>query len=225
MHIGIILDGNRRWAKEKNLPSLKGHEKGAKAIENLVKNLYEDNLGINILTIYAFSTENFNRSDEEVYYLCKLFKQMIKKLTKNIKDKNVKVNICGDKSLFTEGLQKELLSCENITKNNNGLIFNICLGYSGRLDIVSAVKKIVDKGIKSEDITEQLISDNLYTKGLKDPDMIIRTSGENRLSNFLTYQSAYSELIFIKKYWPDFDINTLKECLKKFNKRNRRFGK
>lgn len=225
LHIGIILDGNRRWAKKRGLPTLEGHTKGAEAIGNLLKGLDNDNLGIDILTVYAFSTENWNREKKEVDYLMLLLEKYLQKLYKVIKDKEVKVNILGDKTKLNSKLQKEIEKIENDTKDNTRFIFNMCINYGGRDEIIKAVQKIIDENIKKEDITEETFKNYLYTGNMPDVDLIIRTSNENRTSGFLTYQGVYSELLFIDEMWPEFTIDTMKKCLNEYESRNRRYGK
>lgn len=221
-HIGIILDGNRRWAKENNLPSFEGHRRGFENIKNIAGHAFDQ--GVKILTVFAFSTENWKRSVEEVSYLMDLFKMVATKELKFLVEKKVKLQILGDMSAFDNDLQDKLKKALIDTANNDQGIFNICLNYGGREEIVEAVKKIVKSGNKAEDINKDLISQNLYTAGLSDPDLIIRTSGEQRLSGFLTWQSVYSELYFVKKHWPDFSTKDFDEALLEFANRQRRFG-
>jgi len=217
-HIGIIMDGNRRWAKEKGLAPLKGHQKGSEAFEKIARHCQKK--GIKILTVFAFSTENWNRSKKEVDYLMKIFLNVFRKerVDKLMKEK-VKVNVLGQKHRFSKQLQKKIQEIEDLTKDNSKFILNICLSYGGRADIVEAVKKIGNKKI-----TEDLISKNLWTQGLRDPDLIIRTGKEKRISNFLIWQSAYSEFYFSDKHWPDFSEAELDKALKEYDKRKRRFG-
>jgi len=217
-HIGIIMDGNRRWAKGKGLAPLQGHQKGSEAFEKIARHCQKK--GIKILTVFAFSTENWNRSKKEVDYLMKIFLNVFRKerVDKLMKEK-VKVNVLGQKHRFSKQLQKKIQEIEDLTKDNSKFILNICLSYGGRADIVEAVKKIGNKKI-----TEDLISKNLWTQGLRDPDLIIRTGKEKRISNFLIWQSAYSEFYFSDKHWPDFSEAELDKALKEYDKRKRRFG-
>lgn len=221
-HLAIIMDGNRRWAKSKGLPIKMGHKAGAKAFENAISNCAD--LGIKILTVYAFSTENWKRSEEEVNTLMDLLKDYLGRMREILKDKDVKVNILGDISAFSSDLIESIQKLQDMTKDRNGFIVNICLNYGGRDEIVHAVKKIVDSGITSDKITEELISNNLYTAGIPDPDLMIRTSGEVRLSNYLLWQLAYTEFLFIDKNWPDFNKSDIEYAIEVYNKRNRKYG-
>ena len=225
-HIAIIMDGNRRWAKSKGLPVALGHKKGAETLEKIVK--YANKIGVKYLTVYAFSTENWKRAEEEVKSLMMLFQGYIDKYSKIADTENIKVQFLGDMTAFSESLQKGVQNCIERTKNNTGVIFNIALNYGGRLEILNAVKNIVKKvengEIQVEQIDEKMISENLYTKNMPDPDLLIRTSGEIRTSNFLPWQIVYSEYYFTPKYWPDFDGEELLKAIEEFQKRNRRFG-
>ena len=218
-HIGIIMDGNRRWAKQKGLSPLQGHKKGLEIFEKIARHCQKR--GIKILTVFAFSTENWNRSKREVDYLMKLFlKTFSKKRIDELMKEKVKVNILGQKYRLSKKLQKKIQEVEELTKINSKLILNIALSYGGRADIVEAVKKI-----GSKKITEDLISKNLWTQGLRDPDLVIRTSNEKRISNFLIWQAAYSEFYFSDKHWPEFDEKELDKILKEYDRRKRRFGR
>lgn len=221
-HLAIIMDGNRRWAKQKGLPVKMGHKAGAKAFEKAIENC--TNLGIKILTVYAFSTENWKRSEEEVNTLMGLLKDYLSKMKETLKNKDVKVNVLGDISAFSYDLVNSINELQDMTKNRKGFTVNICLNYGGRDEIVHAVKKIVDSGISSDKINEELISNNLYTAGMPDPDLLIRTSGEVRLSNYLLWQLAYTEFLFIDKNWPDFDKLDIEYAIEVYNKRNRKYG-
>ena len=204
-HIAIIMDGNRRWAKEKNLPTAMGHKKGVDALRNTLRAC--DELGIKYLTVYAFSTENWNRKPEEVDFLMNL------------------VAVIGDLTRLNQNLQKILANAVEKTKNNTGVVLQIALNYGSRDELVYAVKNIVKQNIPVESINEQLISDNLYTAGVPDPDILIRTGGEQRISNYLLWQIAYSEIIIKKEFWPEFGRDLLIECVKEFGNRQRRYGK
>lgn len=225
-HIAIIMDGNRRWAKENELTTKEGHKKGAKNLEEISE--FCNEIGIKYLTVYAFSTENWKRSKQEVSTIMFILKAHLDSFNKKNENKNIKVNILGDISVLAKSIQDSLLKSVEKTKNNTGLVLNIALNYGGRSEIINAVKKIAQmvkkNKIEIEDINEQLISDNLYTQGQPDPDLLIRPSAEFRLSNFLTWQSIYSELYFPKKYWPEFSKEDLLEAIKEYQKRNRRFG-
>jgi len=223
-HIAIIMDGNRRWAKIKKLSVFEGHRKGIKIFEEIAKHCQKR--GVKILTVFAFSTENWNRSKKEIDFLLKLFlKIFYEKNIKELQNRKVKLNVIGQTERFPKRLQRKIKEVEEITKNNKKFILNIALSYGGRADITESIKKILKKGISSEKITEDLISKNLWTQGLPNPDLIIRTGGENRISNFLIWQSAYSELYFTNKYWPEFTEKDLDEALIDYSSRQRRFGK
>ena len=226
VHIAIIMDGNRRWAKSKGLPSALGHKKGAETLEKIVR--YANKIGIKYITVYAFSTENWKRAEEEVKALMILFQNYIDKYSKIADTENIKVNFLGDFSAFTERLQKGIQECMDNTNNNTGTVFSIAMNYGGRDEIIHAVKKIATKvqngEISVEDISENMISDNLYTQGIPDPDLLIRTSGEIRTSNFLPWQIVYSEFLFLDKNWPDFNEDDLDNAILEYKKRTRKFG-
>ncbi len=225
-HIAIIMDGNRRWAKKKGLDPKLGHKEGAKTLEKIVR--YANKIGLGYITVYAFSTENWKRTSDEVGALMLLLQNYLDEYSKRADTENIKVKVLGDISALPEGMQKSINKCMERTKNNTGVTFNIALNYGGRDEIVKAVKIIseqVKEGkIKVEDINEQLISDNLYTAGQPDPDLLIRTSGELRISNFLPWQIVYSEFVFVEKNWPDFEEKDLDEAIEIYQKRNRKFG-
>lgn len=225
-HIAIIMDGNRRWAKEKGLDYKVGHKEGAKTIEKIVR--YAKKVGVKYITVYAFSTENWKRSKEEVGALMLLLKNYLDDYSKRADTENIKVKVLGDLSALSDGLQKTIRKCEERTKNNDGITFCIGLNYGGRDEIVRAVKSIatdVKNGkIDIKDINEVLVSNNLYTAGMPDPDLVIRTSGELRTSNFLPWQIVYSEFLFLDKYWPDFSEEDLDNAIEVYQKRNRKFG-
>ena len=226
LHIGIIMDGNRRWAKSKGKIASEGHKVGADTLDKMLH--YANKIGIKYLTVYAFSTENWKRAENEVSVIMKLLKKYLDDFLGGMDDENIKVNILGDISKLNKNLQKSLNETIEKTKNNTGLTFNIAFNYGGRDEIVRAVKKITHQALLGEitedDITEELISKNLYTKDMPDPDLIIRTSGELRLSGFLIWQSAYSELYFVEKNWPEFTEKDLDEAIEEYKRRNRRFG-
>lgn len=221
-HLGIIMDGNRRWARAHGLPTLYGHKKGYDKIIKMGDLCLEK--GIKILTVYAFSTENWNRSKKEVGYLMRLLKRGLTREIRSLHKKNIKIQVIGRIKELSKDLQKAIKETMALTKNNTRGILNIAINYGGRPEIIDAVKKLMAKKLTPVKITEKLIAENLYTAGLPDPDLIIRTSGEQRLSNFLTWQSAYSELYFIKKHWPDFSEKDLDEAIKEYSRRQRRFG-
>ena len=225
-HIAIIMDGNRRWAKEKGLEAKLGHKQGADTLEKIVK--YANKIGIKYITVYAFSTENWKRTKEEVGALMLLLQNYLDSFFKKADTDNIKIKVLGDITALSEGLQKSINKAIENTYKNTGIVFNIAFNYGGRDEIVRAVKKISEKvkvgDLKVEDINEELISSNLYTKGQPDPDLLIRTSGEIRLSNFLPWQLVYSEFYFIDKYWPDFNEKDLDEAIEEYSRRNRKFG-
>ena len=226
MHVGFILDGNGRWAANKSLPRSIGHKKGAENVETILKSCRD--LGISHVTLYAFSTENWNRPVFEVKALMKLFHYYLKKKLTTLYQENVKVVIIGDVGPFPKVIRDYIKNLEELTKNNDGMLLNLAMNYGGRSEIVRATKGIVkrfsDGEVKLEDIDEKLFAKHLYTNGQNDPDLIIRTAGEKRLSNFLLWQSAYSELYFVEKNWPDFNREDLIEALNEFKSRKRRYG-
>ena len=225
-HIAIIMDGNRRWAKNKGKPASYGHKEGAKTLEKIVR--YASKIGIKFITVYAFSTENWKRAEDEVKSLMMLLQSYLDEYSKKADTENTRIKVLGDISALSEGMQKSIKKCMERTKDNTGITFNIALNYGGRDEIVKAVKNIASKVkqqiIRLEDINENLISNELYTVNDPDPDLIIRTSGEMRLSNFLTWQSVYSELLFVQKNWPDFNEEDFDEAIIEYQKRTRKFG-
>lgn len=222
-HIAIIMDGNRRWAKEKNLPSAMGHKKGVDSLKNILRAC--NDFSIKYLTVYAFSTENWNRKKEEVEFLMNLVAVTLTNELAEMHKENVQIHFIGDLTKLSDKLQKILANAVETTKNNTGVVLQIALNYGSRDEIVHAVQKIVESGVKSDEINEQLISENLYTAGVPDPDILIRTGGEQRISNYLLWQIAYSEIIIRSEFWPDFDKNSLKDSILEFGKRQRRYGK
>ena len=222
-HIAIIMDGNRRWAKEKNLPSAMGHKKGVDSLKNILRTC--NDFSIKYLTVYAFSTENWNRKKEEVEFLMNLVAVTLTNELAEMHKENVQIHFIGDLTKLSDKLQKILANAVETTKNNTGVVLQIALNYGSRDEIVHAVQKIVESGVKSDEIDEQLISENLYTAGVPDPDILIRTGGEQRISNYLLWQIAYSEIIIRSEFWPDFDKNSLKDSILEFWKRQRRYGK
>ena len=225
-HIAIIMDGNRRWAKAHGKPASYGHKEGAKTLEKIVR--YANKIGLEYITVYAFSTENWKRAEEEVKSLMMLLQSYLDDYSKRADTENIRVKILGDISALSEGMQKSINRCMERTKDNTGVTFNIALNYGGRDEIIKAIKTIareIKEGtIEIDDITEEKISNNLYTKGQPDPDLMIRTSGELRLSNFLPWQLVYSEFLFIDKYWPDFTEKDLDDAILEYHKRTRKFG-
>lgn len=222
-HIAIIMDGNRRWAKEKFLPSAMGHQKGVDSLRSTMR-LF-DKLGIKHLTVYAFSTENWNRKKEEVEFLMGLLAKTLLNELDEMHKENVQIRFLGNISGLSDELQKIVKNAQEKTKENTGVNLNIAFNYGSRDEITNAVKSIVKNGINEEDITEETISNYLYTKDIPDPDLLIRTGGEKRISNYLLWQLAYSEIYVTDAYWPEFDEKELSKAIIEFEHRNRRFGK
>ena len=225
-HVAIIMDGNGRWAQNKKLPRMAGHNAGMIAMKEIVK--AASALGMQHLTVYAFSTENWKRSAEEVSGIFKLLIIYVEKELNELHQNNVKIRILGDYGRLPKEAVKSLERSLETTKDNTGLQFNIALNYGGRDEILKSVKRLaqeVEKGsLKADAITEEDIADNLYTAGIPDPDMVIRTSGEMRLSNYLLWQSAYSEFVFTDVLWPDFTREEFEKTIEIFQNRKRRFG-
>ena len=219
-HVAIIMDGNRRWAKERNLPSALGHKKGVEALKTTMRAC--DDFGIKYLTVYAFSTENWNRKSDEVNFLMDLLGQTLKNELQEMHDNNVVISFIGDTTKLSDNLQKILINAVETTKNNTGVNLQIAFNYGSRAELTRAVQRIVDSGVK--EIDEDLISKNLYTSNIPDPDLLIRTGGEMRVSNYLLWQIAYSEFLVIPEFWPEFNKDKLAECVVEFNRRNRRYG-
>lgn len=226
-HVAIILDGNGRWAKKRMMPRNYGHLQGAKVVEQICEDA--DSIGIKYLTVYAFSTENWNRSTDEVDALMKLLRNYLKDCIKRANNNNMKVRVIGEKSRLSEDIRSKIDELEECSKDNTGLNFTIALNYGSRDEIRRAITKIakdVENGIiKSEHISEEIINNYLDTRGIPDPDLLIRTSGEERLSNFLLWQLAYTEFYFTDVLWPDFNKDELIKAIEKYSKRDRRFGK
>ena len=220
-HIAIIMDGNGRWAKKRSLPRTAGHIAGAKTFKNIAR--YCNKIGLKYLTVYAFSTENWKRPKDEVEGIMNLLRDYLKD-AENFKDENIKVKFIGDLEPLADDIKELIKKDEDGSKDATGLNLNIAINYGGRDEITKAVKRIVASGISPEDITEQTVSDHLYTKGMPDPDFIIRPSGEYRLSNYLIWQSAYAEYWFSDILWPDFTPKHLEKAIDEYNHRNRRFG-
>ena len=225
-HIAIIMDGNRRWAKERGLDPKLGHKEGADNLKRIAK--YANKIGIQYLTVYAFSTENWKRTKEEVGALMVLLQKYVEDFLNDTSKNNIRIKILGDITRLDEGLQKSIQKIVEATANCTGLTLNIAFNYGGRDEIVKAVKKIAkqvqDKEISIEDINEDLVSNSLYTAGQPEPDLLIRPGGEQRISNYVLWQLAYTEFLFIPKYWPDFSEEDLDEAIQIFENRNRKFG-
>ena len=225
-HIAIIMDGNRRWAKLHNLPSAMGHKKGVDSLKTAVKSCHK--FGIKYLTVYAFSTENWNRKPEEVSFLMDLLANTIKNELNELHENNVVIKFIGDLSRLNQKLQDILYNAIETTKNNSGVNLQIAFNYGARDELKNAVKNIAQKvkndELNIEDITEDTISNALYTNSIPDPDLLIRTGGEMRVSNYLLWQIAYSEFFVTKQFWPEFDEDSMAEAILEFNSRQRRFG-
>ena len=225
-HIAIIMDGNRRWARAQGKPAVFGHKAGAKTLENIVR--YANKIGLEYITVYAFSTENWKRAEDEVNALMMLLQNYLDDYSKRADSENIKIKILGDITALSSNMQKSIIDCMERTKNNTGVIFNIALNYGGRDEIINAVKNIAmqvkNNQLEVQSINEEIITNNLYTAGQPDPDLLIRTSGEIRLSNFLPWQLVYSEFLFIDKNWPDFKEEDLDNAIIEYQKRTRKFG-
>lgn len=225
-HIAIIMDGNGRWARKRLMPRTMGHRAGIKSIRRVVEACVE--IGISVLTVFAFSTENWKRPLDEVDYLMKLLVEFLHKELKALDENNIRINILGDYELLPGECQTEIGEALQMTKSNSGMIFNIALNYGSRNEILGAIRLLADKiargEIRAESVSEELFSDLLYTKGLPDPDLLIRTAGEMRISNFLLWQIAYTELWVTDLMWPDFSKEELMKAIWDFQQRDRRFG-
>lgn len=225
-HVAIILDGNGRWAKKRLLPRKAGHVAGSKTVEQICEDAY--NLGINYLTVYAFSTENWKRPQDEVDALMILLRKYLKDCIKRSTKNNMCVRVIGDISLLAEDMQQSIRELEEKTKDNTGLHFQVALNYGSRDEMIRAMKRMaadmVEKKISPEDIEEHLFEKYLDTHDIPDPDLLIRTSGEERLSNFLLWQLAYTEFYFTDVLWPDFNKEELKKAIDYYNGRDRRYG-
>ena len=221
-HIAIIMDGNGRWAKKRYLPRIAGHVRGVNAFKKIVN--YCDSIGVKQLTVFAFGRENWNRPQQEVTFLMRLILKRLAKELDELHNKNVQIRFIGDKSRLNPELQQKIIQSEQKTARNFGLNLNICVDYSGQYDIIQAVNQIIASGT-NEPITEADLAKYLLTAGLANPELLIRTSGESRLSNFMLWQIAYSELYFTDCYWPDFSNAELDKAIEWYNSRERRFGK
>lgn len=221
-HVAIILDGNGRWAQKRNMPRTFGHKNGAENVVDIA--IHAKKRGVKYLTLYAFSTENWKRPKKEVDYLMKLLIKFVNDKIDQLMEEDCKLNFLGDLSAIPDQTKKAVELALDRTKDNKSLFINIALNYGGRDELVHAFKNIVNDGYKAEDIDEKLISENLYTKDIPDPDLLIRPGGELRISNFLIYQIAYSELYFTDKLWPDFSYEDFDKAIEEYSRRNRRFG-
>ncbi|MBQ9034132.1 MAG: isoprenyl transferase [Lachnospiraceae bacterium] len=226
VHVAIIMDGNGRWAKRRGLPRTAGHAQGARTVEQILEDA--DHMGIRYLTVYAFSTENWSRPDSEVKALMNLLRTYMKTSLAKCAKNNVRIRVIGDKSRLDKDLQASIANLERETASNTGIGFQIAINYGSRDEMVRAVQaaaqKVKDGELKPEDITENFLSDSLDTCGIPDPDLLIRTGGEQRISNFLLWQTAYSELYFCDAAWPDFNKAELEKAVDAFNHRERRYG-
>ncbi|MBI2644673.1 di-trans,poly-cis-decaprenylcistransferase [Candidatus Uhrbacteria bacterium] len=221
-HLAIIMDGNRRWAKERGLLGYMGHEKGYETLKNISSHVFSR--GIKIFTVFAFSTENWNRTEKEVKVLFTLFDRAVQEQFGELSKNNIQLRFIGDISVFPKTLCDEMDRVMRETEKNTKGILNVALNYGGRQEIVHVVQNIIADGIEKKDITEGCISRYAYTKGLPDPELLIRTSGEQRLSGFLTWQTVYSELYFLEKLWPDITPEDIDTALIAYVQRQRRFG-
>ena len=225
-HVGIIMDGNGRWAKKRGLPRSAGHTAGAQVFRKIAR--YCSNIGIKYLTVYAFSTENWRRPKEEVDALMKLFKDYLQEAIRDFKDDSIVLRFIGDRSAFSPELLELMEENEAESKDRDGMVLNIAMNYGGRAEMIYAMRriaqKVADGEVSPEEIDEQMVSDHLYTEGEPDPDLIIRPSGENRTSNFLLWQSAYAEYVIMDVLWPDFKEKDMDAALIEYAKRSRRFG-
>ena len=226
-HLAIIMDGNRRWAKKHGLPAAAGHKQGAKNLEKICQDVKD--LGIKYLTLYAFSTENWQRSKEEVDTLMNLMRSYLKDNLQELQKNNVKILFIGERSMLDKDIVERMNEIEKQTENNHDFTLCLAISYGSRQEIISAVRKaaqLVESGdITIQNIDEELFSNLLYTKDIPDPDLLIRTSGEQRISNYLLWQIAYSEVIVVPEFWPEFDKQSFVDCILEFKDRKRRFGK
>lgn len=225
-HVAIIMDGNRRWAKSRLMPTLLGHKKGVDALRKLVR--YSQDIGIEALTVYAFSTENWHRGSEEVGYLLKLFVEALAGELEAMHQNGVRIRFIGDISAFPDALKNLIETAHAKTANNKGIQFQIAANYGGRQEIVNAMRQlgreIQEGSLQPDDITEERIQNLLYTDGLPDPDLLIRTGGEYRISNYLLWQCAYAEFYVTDTLWPDFSPDAFDEAIREFARRERRYG-
>jgi len=222
-HLAIIMDGNRRWAREKALALYGGHQQGVKKVKEVLR--WCRDRKIKILTLYAFSAENWDRNKEEVSFLMNLFQSAISDEIDELHQEGIKFKVIGQKNRLPVKLQKLVEDAEAFTEDNQQGFLNLAISYSGRAEIAQAFKKMLQENISPDDVTEEKIGNYMHTAGLPDPDLIIRTSGEQRTSGFLLWQSAYSELYFTETHWPDFSEEDLDEALRDYQKRQRRFGR
>ena len=221
-HVALIMDGNGRWAKKRNLPVTAGHLEGTKNIRNIT--IAANDLGIKTLTLYAFSTENWKREAKEVEYIMRLPSKFLNDYLQELMDNNVVIKLIGEPDRLPDYARKPIQEAEEKTMNNTGLILNLCLNYGGQREIVLAVQNIIKEGYRAEDVNENVIASHLLANNCNPVDLVIRTSGEQRISNFLLWQIAYSELYFTDKLWPDFSSDNFKQIIQEVSSRERRFG-
>jgi undecaprenyl diphosphate synthase len=225
-HVAVIMDGNGRWAKAKGKARVFGHKAGVEAVRKSVSTA--NRLGVKVLTLFAFSSENWRRPEDEVSLLMELFMTVLTREVKRLHKNNIQLRIIGDKSGFSDRLQRKIASSEALTANNTGLVLNIAANYGGQWDILQATKKlavqIAEQGLTASDITEDMLSSGMSTADLPDVDLMIRTSGECRISNFMLWQAAYAELYFTEQHWPDFDEESFANAIAWYVNRERRFG-
>ena len=225
-HIAFIMDGNRRWAKKRGLPIVMGHRQGAETLVNIAKAAKK--MGLKYMTVYAFSTENWQREKSEVDGLMELLRQYLDSSFKELQENKVRIIFIGEREMLAADIQAKMAKIEAESANNKEVTLCVALSYGGRQEIVAATKKIAERIqeglLKPEDVTLQTVAETLYTAGIPDPDLLIRTSGEERLSNFLLWQTAYTELYFTKTLWPDFSAEELKQIIDEYEKRERRYG-
>jgi undecaprenyl diphosphate synthase len=221
-HVALIMDGNGRWARLRGLPRIEGHRSGVKRVNEIIETAIDQ--GLKAVTFYTFSMENWQRPKTEINALMRLLRNFLRSEMRRLHRKNVVFRAIGEIERLPASVQKPLREFEELTRNNTGLIVSSALSYGSRSEIANALKMIVSKGIREEDIDEEIISSHLYTKGIPDPDLIIRTSGEMRLSNFLLWQAAYAEFYFTDIHWPDFGREEFLSAIREYNSRERRFG-
>ena len=222
-HVGIILDGNRRWAKAQGIPYLEGHRKGAEVFKEIALHTFDK--GIKYLSAYIFSKENYTRPEEEVSYLMRLVVKAVEKYLDEFNKRGIKILIIGSRDRLNQTVKSAIEKTEEKTANNSKGVLTLCFNYGGRQEIVDATKKIVEAGVSPESITEELIEQNLYAAEVPDIDLLVRTSGEERLSGFMLWRAAYAELKFVDKLWPDVTTNDFDSCFEEYKTRQRRFGR
>lgn len=221
-HVGIIMDGNGRWAQQRALPRAAGHRAGTENIRRVIERFADH--GVRYLTLYAFSTENWGRPQSEVQLLIRLVSRFVKRELDNLDKNGIRLELLGHPETLPAWLQRQVQDAVTQTRNNSRMVLNICFSYGGRDDVVGAIRELINQGVAAEDVTEELVASQLSTAGVPDPDMIIRTAGDVRISNFLLWQSAYAELYFTDTFWPDFGREDIDMALAEFARRKRKFG-